>query len=201
MSHRKSSTTKKLLASLAILAAVGVFVSYGVFSSFSSTTNNTSNLKSATFSVDQAPAGFLQDVLNLIPGDTLTRCVTITNNSSIPVDVTAMPSVTDVDATNPLSAVLKVKLIKVSGLANATGSCAGAVPGTPVINDIVGSALDTTNGYAAGSLTTSGASQSQSYEAILTLPTVGVGSTYAGKQSDVHINFVASQQSGAERSS
>ena len=82
----RSSTGKKLAASAALLAAIGSFVSFGVFSAFSETKANSSSRSSAAFSITQVPgtSSLLPAVTDLIPGDYVQRCVTLTNASGTP---------------------------------------------------------------------------------------------------------------------
>jgi hypothetical protein len=117
------STGKKLAASVAVLAAVGAFVSYGVFSSFSDTKSNSSTLTSATFGLTQTPSSFLSTLGDLIPGDTITKCIKVENAGEVPALVTASPNFDGGD----LNALLKVAVETGTGLSATNGACTGFV--------------------------------------------------------------------------
>ena len=208
-SSSRSGTTKKLFASLAILAAVGVFVSFGVFSAFSQTQSNTSQLTSATFALTQVPASgnLLSNITSLLPGDTITRCVQVTNDSSVPVTVDAVPSMSNVSGA--LNAVATMAITEVSGvdttsastIKNCTpsGASLGAV-GT-VLSSTLGNALSTQHLSAAGSGLNWAAGESHVYKLVIALPSsVTDAATYAGKQVTAGVDFTATQAgSGSAR--
>src|ERR687889_626120 len=86
MSRSPRSTVKKLAASLAVLAGVAAFVSAGAFSAFTSSVTNTSNIGSGKVELSKTPLLPI-DLLNLIPGDLITRCIAVQNTGTVPVDV------------------------------------------------------------------------------------------------------------------
>lgn len=200
-----SSTGRKLVASFGILAAVGAFVSFGVFSAFSETKSNSSTLTAATFGLTQAPAAgsLLDNVTKLLPGDTLTRCVRLTNAGDVPVSVNAVPSITDV-ASGTLAAASTVTLQRVTGIAgNATDAaikaCTGATPAdTVLINGVAGGSLATTSLPGAGA-TNWDAAESRDYRVIVSLPASVTDLALAGDQAIAGLNFVATQAAGAAR--
>jgi hypothetical protein len=188
------STAKKLAASAAVLAAVGAFVSFGVFSSFSQTKSNSSSLTSATFSISQFPGSLLADLTNLIPGDSLTKCITITNGSSTPADISIIPSI----GAN-LASVLKVTVTEIASVADQTGSCvgAGASSGAGTIaNAVLGSSLPG-SGYDLGTFPKSGAGDTKYYKVLVDFPTSLVDAantaTISNKTATLGLNFTATQ--------
>lgn len=198
------STGKKLAASFAILAAVGAFVSFGVFSAFSETKSNSSTLTAATFSLTQAPAAgsLLDNVTKLLPGDTLTRCVRLTNAGDVPASVDAVPSITNV-ASGTLAAATTVTLQQVTGIAsNATDAaikaCTSAGSPTTIINAVLGGSLTTTAlaGTGGGSWA---ANETHDYRVIVSLPSSVTDLALAGDQATAGLNFVATQAAGTAR--
>ncbi|MCW2967203.1 MAG: Camelysin metallo-endopeptidase [Solirubrobacteraceae bacterium] len=209
-SRLRSATAKKLAATVAILAAVGVFVSFGVFSAFSDTQSNTSSLKTATFGLTQTPASglnsLLQAVLDLVPGDTITRCVQVANSGNVPATVTVAPSMTDV-ASGTLSTVETLALDRVDNVDTTSASTISSC--TPTTGHTVSSASSIIGAVAghdlAGSYALPGknaatwaAGESNVYRIVLSLPS-GVTSALAGNQVSTAINFVANQVAGAAR--
>lgn len=202
------SIPKKLAASAAVLAAVASFVSFGVFSAFSDTKTNTSDLTSATFGLTQSPAGSLLDnITNLIPGDTITRCVKLTNSGGVPVTVTAKPAITDV-APGTLRAVLGMTVQKVTGFAPAASSadiksCTGTLTGGDYVigsagSPVLGASLADT-ALAGGSGANWAAGETNYYRVVVTLPSSVVDLAYAGDEVDAQLNFVANQLTGTTR--
>lgn len=197
----RSRTGKKLAASAAILAAVGSFVSFGVFSAFSDTKSNSSSLSSAAFSITQLPgtSSLLSAITNLIPGDFLQRCVTITNASGTPADIKIVPSIS-----GALSPVLTMTIQEIASQGATAGDCtgAGANQGAALVSGVAGSAL-TAGGYSIGNFATSAAKH---YRIRVDFPAASITSdadtvTYSGKSATLGVNFVATQSStGADRS-
>jgi hypothetical protein len=199
-----ANTGKKLAASAAILAAVGAFVSFGVFSAFSETKSNSSSLTAANFGLTQVPAAgsLLDTITNLIPGDTLTRCVRLTNTGDVPAAVKAVPSITNV-STGTLAAVSTVTLQQVTGIASdATSadikSCTGAGSPAALFTGVLGGALaqTTLTGTGGGNWA---AGETHDYRVIISLPSTVTDLALGGNQATAGLNFVATQAAGAAR--
>lgn len=94
MTQPRRSTAKKLAASAAILAGVSAFVSFGAFSAFTSSVSNDSNLGSAKIELTNTPTSTLINILNLIPGDIITRCVAVQNTGDIASNVSITKATT-----------------------------------------------------------------------------------------------------------
>lgn len=187
------STGKKLLASAAVLASVGAFVSFGVFSSFSDTKTNSSTLKSATFGLTQTPSSLLSSILNLIPGDTITKCVKVTNSGNVPALVTASPNF-DGDALNSL---IKVAVESGDALTATDGSCTG-FNATGFIMGTGSSA-----GVLPASLTSTpqaewAAAESRFYRITITVPT-SLTLTDANKSGQIGFDWTGVQKTGTAR--
>jgi spore coat-associated protein N len=210
------STTKKLLASLAILAAVGAFMSFGVFSLFSTTASNTSNVSSATFGLTQSPVvgNLLDTITSLIPGDVITRCVKLTNSGTAPIKVTATPTMAN-GTSSTLNTVVKMSMDEVSNVDTSTEAHLKACDPTSgntvssvqsIFGATAGSALGTL-GSNTGVVTlppTTGSSWSGSethvYQIVMTLPsTVTDFATFGGKSITPAVAFTADQVAGSAK--
>lgn len=99
----------RLLALPVGLAASGVLVWQASYSAFSGTVNNTGNTFAAgtmTLTSDQPSTAMFATGTNLKPGDTVTRCITITYGGNlVPTTPVAfyVPTFTDSDATYKMS--------------------------------------------------------------------------------------------------
>ena len=203
------STPHKLAASVAILAGVAAFVSFGVFSAFSETKSNSSSLKAANFGLTQAPStGLLDNILNLIPGDTITRCVKLTNTGDTPVTVTAKPSMANVSGA--LRSALGFTMQEVSGISGTATdaqikSCTGAVG-----NDadyVIGTAGSTVLGSALADTPLAGdgtggrwdAGETHYYRVFMTLPSSVTDLALGGDELTANVNFLAEQIAGSAK--
>jgi hypothetical protein len=206
----RSSTTKKLFASLSILAAVGVFVSFGVFSLFSQTQSNSSSLTSATFGLTQLPAagGLLDTLTGLLPGDIVKRCVQLTNSGSGAFTLVAKPSLSG--ATNmtaqPTMTIARVTGVDTSGTTAALKSCTAASGQTVsavdtvvsgVAANLLPSSVDLTN---AGNSTTWGAGDTAVYQITTALPqSLTAVASNLNVQLTPAVDFVATQVAGSAK--
>jgi hypothetical protein len=96
----KAATTRKILGSLGVLGATAAVAGLGTFGTFTdSTTPISTEVASGTVNIDLANAGaaFPVTTANFVPGDSVTRAVTLTNSgtsalSSITLNTTATTS-------------------------------------------------------------------------------------------------------------
>lgn len=205
----RSSTTKKLFASLAILAAVGAFASFGVFSLFSATQSNSSSLTSATFGLTQLPAsGNLLDTLTgLLPGDLVKRCVQLTNSGTGAFTLQAQPSIGGASSmtAQPTMTIARVTGVDTSGTTAALKSCTAAGGSTvtavdTLVSGVAANLLSNVNLTNATGSTTWGAGDSAVYQITTALPSsltavaanLGVSLTPA-------VDFVATQVAGSAK--
>lgn len=192
------STPKKLAASAAILAAVATFVSFGVFSAFSTTKSNTSSITSATFGLSQVPGTLLGTISNLLPGDNVIRCVTISNDGNVSATVALKPTLSN----TTLGSIVTLKVEEVSGLNTTNGTCNAEVANvSTLVNGVTRSALATS--YAAGTI--SGGS-SKTYRITVSFPTSAVTSdadttNLQNQAFSLGIDWVGTSASGGDRSS
>lgn len=208
----RSSTTKKLLASLSILAAVGVFVSFGVFSLFSQTQSNSSSLTSATFGLSQVPAaGNLLDTLTgLLPGDFVQRCVQLTNSGTGAFTLAAQPSLSGASTmtSQPTMTIARVTGVDTSST-SAIKSCTAASGQTvtavqTLVNAVAASSLpssvDLTNLSGGSPTTTWAPNASAVYQITTALPSsLTAVATNLNVQLTPAVDFVATQVAGSAK--
>ena len=190
------STPKKLAASAAVLAAVTAFVSFGVFSGFTDTRTNTSTISSAAFALTQTPStNILGTITGLLPGGSITRCVKLTNDSDIPVDVVAAPSLANV-STGTLLGQLTVTLDEVASMSdvtNATQCAAASLTGlNTILNGVSGTAFNSAGNQSLGQWA---AGVSHYFRVKVLLPSAVTDSAFAGKSVTGALNFTATQPS------
>lgn len=201
------STPKKVAASLAILAAVGAFMSFGVFSLFSSTQTNSSTLSSATFGLSQLPSSLLTTVSDLIPGDSITRCVELTNSGSVPATLKAIPTMTN-GTSSTLNTVVTMQIDEVfnvdtassTTINNCTVTSGHTLSPTNLMAATAGNALPASVTLPPTTGTSWAASEVHFYRVQITLPdTVTSFLTYGGKSVTANVNFQADQLTGTAR--
>ena len=80
---------KRRLATFATMVAVVALAVYGTFAAWTATTTNPNNsIESGTISIADDDSGqAMFDVTNLEPGDSMTRCITVTNTGSTDRDI------------------------------------------------------------------------------------------------------------------
>jgi hypothetical protein len=82
-----SSTARKVVGSLGVLGAAAAVAGIGTFGTFTtSSTPAIANVETGTLSINAAQAGSLPlNVANLVPGDSITRSLTIRNDGNLPL--------------------------------------------------------------------------------------------------------------------
>lgn len=144
-------SARKLAASAAVLAGAVAFVSFGSFSAFTDTSSNSSSIGTANISLTNVPSSgtVLINLSDLIPGDVVTKCVAVTNASTIAADVvlSAAEGGTNVALLDGLLASVEEGTLQ--GGQTADAACNGfvSVPVTPTF--VMGSAaLDLTGNFS-----------------------------------------------------
>ncbi|WNV76727.1 TasA family protein [Geodermatophilus sp. DSM 44513] len=134
MRSTRTATTHKVLGSLAVIGTATAVAGLGTFGTFTDTTTPVSTeLTSGTVSIDLAqPATPIPaTVTDLVPGDTLSRPVTLTNDgtsalSSVTLDTTATSgSVLTTDAVDGLQLALASCTVPWTEAAGPTYTCTG----------------------------------------------------------------------------
>jgi spore coat-associated protein N len=114
---RATSTTRKLLATIAVLGAAASIAGLGTYATFTSTTSESHAISSGTVTIALGATGASTNRLNIgasgvAPGDTIQRSVDLTNSgsldlASVTLTTTASPSsLLDTDAANGLQMVI-----------------------------------------------------------------------------------------------
>lgn len=198
------STGKKLAASFAILAAVGAFVSFGVFSAFTSSVSNSSNIGSAKVELTNTPTSLLINLLDLIPGDIVTRCVAVENTGTVPVSVD-LTKTTGGSSTLLAGLLTSVEEGTVTNGVDPTSGCAGFVSDSGgAVYRMGTSAISTagnyTGGLAPGSLTTqnyaSWTAATKKYFRIKVAVPLDISNTLQNLSSTLGFTFTASSLTG-----
>ncbi|MGY1740633.1 MULTISPECIES: TasA family protein [unclassified Blastococcus] len=199
---RKPATTRKVLGSLGVLGAAAAVAGLGTFGTFTdSTTPISTEVASGTVNIDLATAGAAipATTAGFLPGDSMTRAVTLTNSgtsplSSVTLATTAtVSSVLDTNTTNGLK--LTVKSCDVpwtqGGSATApTYTCGGTVTDlgtTPVVSNRTLAGLKSLNPGGTDHLTFS-----------ISLP-AGADNTFQDKSSTLSLVFTGTQRAAAAR--
>ena len=116
MSTRPRDTTRKVLGSLAVIGTAAAVAGLGTFGTFTdSTTPVSTELTTGTVSINptQPAAPIPATTTGLLPGDSLTRPVTLVNDGNSPLSSVALvvsttnPSVLTTDPVNGLQLTLK----------------------------------------------------------------------------------------------
>ena len=93
MSSTRAGTTRKVLGSLAVIGTAAAVAGLGTYGTFTdSTTPISTQLTSGTVSIDlaQPAAAIPATTTGLLPGDTLARTVTLTNDGNSPLSTVAL---------------------------------------------------------------------------------------------------------------
>jgi spore coat-associated protein N len=203
-SKTMGSTSKKLLATIAVLGAAASIAGLGTYATFTSTTSQSHTISSGTVTISLGATGAATNRLNigasgLAPGDTIQRSVDLTNSgsldlASITLTTTASPSsLLDTDATNGLQMVIdKCSVAWTESGPPYTYTCSGT--NTPVLASraVIGSNI------ALSSLgaTTNGATDH--LRVTLTLPS-GAGNTLQNQSSTISYAFTGTQRAATSK--
>lgn len=206
-------TSTKVLLSLAALGTTGAIAGLGTFATFTSTTSASQRVTAGTVSVALGSAGTAANRLTIaatgiVPGDTISRAVDLTNSSSdalgaVSVTTTATASsLLDTDATNGLQ--MTVQRCPTAWTENATNapaytySCTGSSyvlgssgtsGGVPVIR---------TAAALAGLNALTAASSVDHLLVSLYLP-LSAPNTMQGLTSTIQYSFTGTQRTGTAR--
>ncbi|TFV52732.1 TasA family protein [Blastococcus sp. TF02A_35] len=128
-----SSTARKVIGSLGVLGAAAAVAGLGTFGTFtdSATPVQNATVDSGTLSISATRGDSLPlNVANLVPGDTITRAITIKNDGNLPLGsvslaatAAAPASILTTDATNGLQMAVKSCAVAWTPGANNTLTC------------------------------------------------------------------------------
>ena len=200
MSSTRAGTTRKVLGSLAVSGTAAAVAGLGTLGTFTdSTTPIATQLTTGTVSIDLAqPATPIPaTTTGLLPGDTLTRTVTLTNDGNSPLSTVALgvaattPSILTTDTTHGLQlALASCSLPWTQATPAPTYTC----PGTTTTLG-TGPAVGTRTLDAPAALTPGGA---EHLLLTLSLPTTA-DNTFQAKTATLALTFSGVQRAAAAR--
>ena len=203
-SKTTGSTSKKLLATVAIIGAAASIAGLGTYATFTSTTSQSHTVTTGTVTIALGATGAATNRLNigasaLAPGDTIQRSVDLTNSgsldlASITLTTTASPSsLLDTDTTNGLQMVIdKCSVAWTEAGPPYTYTCGGTTTSVLASRPVIGSALALSNLGA----TTNGATDH--LRVTLTLPS-GAGNTLQNQSSTITYAFTGTQRAATSK--
>jgi spore coat-associated protein N len=203
-SKTMGSTSKKLLATIAVLGAAASIAGLGTYATFTSTTSQNHTISSGTVTIALGATGASTNRLNigasgLAPGDTIQRSVDLLNSgsldlASVTLTTTAAPSsLLDTDATNGLQMVIdKCSVAWTESGPPYTYTCSGTPSTVLASRAVIGSAMALSNLGA----TTHGATDH--LRVTLTLPS-GAGNTLQNQSSTITYAFTGTQRAATNQ--
>jgi spore coat-associated protein N len=203
-SKTTGSTSKKLLATIAIVGAAASIAGLGTYATFTSTTSQSHTVSSGTVTIALGATGAATNRLNigasaLAPGDTIQRSVDLTNSgsldlASITLTTTASPSsLLDTDSTNGLQMVIdKCSVAWTESGPPYTYTCSGTNTNVLASRPVIGSNV-TLPGL--GALTNGGTDH---LKVTLTLPS-GAGNSLQNQSSTITYAFTGTQRAATNK--
>jgi spore coat-associated protein N len=203
-SKTMGSTSKKLLATIAVLGAAASIAGLGTYATFTSTTSQNHTISSGTVTIALGATGASTNRLNigasgLAPGDTIQRSVDLLNSgsldlASVALTTTAAPSsLLDTDATNGLQMVIdKCSVAWTESGPPYTYTCSGTTSTVLASRAVIGSAMALTNLGATTHGTT------DHLRVTLTLPS-GAGNTLQNQSSTITYAFTGTQRAATNQ--
>ena len=198
------STSKKLLATVAVLGAAASIAGLGTYATFTSTTSQSHAISSGTVTIALGTTGASTNRLNigasgLAPGDTIQRSVDLINSgsldlASVTLTTTAAPSsLLDTDATNGLQMVIdKCSVAWTESGPPYTYTCGGTTSSVVASRAVIGSAM------ALSSLGVTTAGATDHLRVTLTLPS-GAGNTLQNQSSTISYAFTGTQRAATNK--
>lgn len=200
------STVRKVLVSAGVVGAAAAVAGMGTFGTFTSSTSASETVNSGTVAIALGTANSAANRLsvtaaNIVPGDTISRAVTLSNNgdqalASIALTTTATTSsILDTDVTNGLQLAVRSCSVPYTegGTAPAyTYTCGGTESTLVASRAVVGSAVPLTapRALAAGA--------TDNLLVVMTLPQAA-DNTFQGKSSTLQLAFTGTQRAGTNR--
>lgn len=203
-SRTTGSTSKKLLATVAVLGAAASIAGLGTYATWTSTTSQSHTISTGTVTISLGATGAATNRLNigasgLVPGDTIQRSVDLTNSGSIDLasvtlTTSASPSsLLDTDATNGLQMVIdKCSQAWTEAGPPYTYTCGGTTSSVLTSRSVVGSNVALSNLGA----TTAGATDH--LRVTLSLPSAA-GNTFQNQSSTITYAFTGTQRAAGNQ--
>ena len=203
-SKTMGSTSKKLLATIAVLGAAASIAGLGTYATFTSTTSQNHTISSGTVTVSLGATGAATNRLNigasaLAPGDTIQRSVDLIdqgtlNLASVTLTTTATTSsVLDTDATNGLQMVIdKCSQAWTESGPPYTYTCGGSTSSVLTSRPVIQS------GVSLNNLSALTAGATDHLRVTLTFPS-GAGNSFQNKSSTLQYTFAGTQRTGTDK--
>ena len=203
-SKTMGSTSKKLLATIAVLGAAASIAGLGTYATFTSTTSQSHAISSGTVTIALGATGAATNRLNigasgLAPGDTIQRSVDLLNSgsldlASVTLTTSASPtSLLDTDTTNGLQMVIdKCSVAWTESGPPYTYTCGGTTSSVVASRPVIGSNL------ALSNLGTTTAGATDHLRVTLTLPS-GAGNTLQNQSSTISYAFTGTQRAATSK--
>jgi len=204
----RNVTTKssgKVLASVALVAAAAGVAGLGTFGSFTSTTSASESVGTGTVKIDLGASGAANRLSvaasGLVPGDTVQRAVTLTNNGSEDLSTVSLTTAAttssklDTDVTNGLQLLIESCSTgwTEAGTAPAyTYTCSGTTKTVLASRPIVGANQTLANLQSVASTKT------DSLRVTVTLPTTA-DNAFQGLNSVVGFDFTGTQRTATAK--
>jgi hypothetical protein len=200
-----STTSAKVLASVALVAAAAGIAGLGTYGSFTSTTSASTTVDSGTVEVKLGAGGAANRLevgaTGLVPGDSIQRAVQLKNTGNqdfanvILTTAATTSSVLDTDATHGLQVLVESCSNAWSETAVGSGytyTCGGTTKTVLASRAIIGS------GLALSNLTSLTAGGTDNLRVTMSLPDTA-DNTFQGKSSKVGFTFTAMQRAGTSK--
>jgi hypothetical protein len=200
------TTSRKLIASVALLAGAAGVAGLGTYGSFTSTTTASAAVASGTMKIELGAPGSAANRLTLgatglVPGDTIQRAVTLNNTGNqglagISLTTTALPSSKlDTDPTNGLQLLIES--------CSAPWTEAGTSPACPyTCSGTTKTVLDSRpvigQNLALGDVLALGAGKADNLRVKLTLP-AAADDSFQGQNSTLSFSFTGMQRAATNK--
>ncbi|HEV7211371.1 MAG TPA: TasA family protein [Blastococcus sp.] len=197
-----NSTARKVVGSLGIVGAAAAVAGMGTFGSFtSSTTPVSTTVASGTVSISASQPGFTMPVTtsNFVPGDSMTRAITLTNNGGSPLgsiglaSTATASSILTTDTGNGLQLAVKecsVPWTQGGTSTAATYTCSGTtttIVSGPAVNNVT---LPNANALVGGGT---------DYLTVAVSLPASADNTFQGKSATLNLTFTGVQATGGAR--
>lgn len=202
-SGKRTSITRKLLATCAVLGATASIAGLGTFATFTSSTSASHTVASGTVTIALGATGASTNRLNvdanaIAPGDTIQRSVDLIDQGTLDLASVTLTtqatasSLLDTDTTNGLQMVIdKCSQAWTESGPPYTYTCGGSTSTVLASRALIGSSI------ALSNLTLS-AGSTDHLRVTLTFPS-GAGNTLQSQSSTVSYTFSGTQRAGTDQ--
>jgi spore coat-associated protein N len=204
-----TSTGGKVLASTVLLGAAASVAGLGTFGTFTSTTSASAAVASGTVKIDVGAVDTSANRLSvaaagLVPGDTVSRAVTLTNNgdqalAGIGLTTAATTSSKlDTDAAMGLQLTVEACSVAWAETGTATTGYTYSCPSTATRSTVLAPGAVIRSTPALGNLTALTAGKADNLVVKMTLPD-GADNTFQNQRSTISLSFTGTQRGATSR--